>query len=227
MLRKKLTAIIFIMTLLSSFAQTITVDASTNAKEVLNGAALNPVSTNYAPLDQLVDKVLSKNIKDDMSTYDKVKACYDYLIHNISYSSNLFQSTAYQEIMKASYSSLWDKKVVYYAYCALKNKKESCYGYSSAFVVLTRAIGLESYVVQGKTALARGGYGNHWWVNIKIDGKYYVFDPNVDDDIAKGSTIYYYRFCKLDSEVPDKYIYNSRKEDVNSFHECKELEQNK
>ncbi|GEM_PF-3247282 len=219
MLRKKLTAIIFIMTLLSSFAQTITVDASTNAKEVLNGAALNPVSTNYAPLDQLVDKVLSKNIKDDMSTYDKVKACYDYLIHNISYSSNLFQSTAYQEIMKASYSSLWDKKVVYYAYCALKNKKESCYGYSSAFVVLTRAIGLESYVVQGKTALARGGYGNHWWVNIKIDGKYYVFDPNVDDDIAKGSTIYYYRFCKLDSEVPDKYIYNSRKEDVNSFHE--------
>lgn len=219
MLRRRLTAIIVIITLLSSFTQTITVEASTNAKEVLNRATLNPVSTNYAPLDKLVEKVLSNYTKDDMSTYDKVKACYDYLIHNISYSSNIFQASAYQEIMNAPYSSSWDKKVMYYAYCALKNKKESCYGYSSAFVVLTRAIGLESYVMQGKTALARGGYGNHWWVNIKIDGKYYVFDPNVDDDIAKGSTIYYYRFCKLDSEVSDKYIYTNRKEDVNQFHE--------
>ncbi|KAB1438517.1 Ig-like domain-containing protein [Candidatus Galacturonibacter soehngenii] len=219
MLRKKLTAIVLIITLLSTMTQAITVNAATNAKEVLNGATLNPIPTNYAPLDKLVRKVLKKYMKDDMNTYEKVKACYDYLIHNVSYSSNIFQAKAYQEIMSASYSSSWDKKVIYYAYCALKNKKESCYGYSSAFVVLTRAIGLESYVMQGKTALAKGGYGNHWWVNIKIDGKYYVFDPNVDENIAKGNTIYYYRFCKLDAEVPDKYIYTNRKEDINQFHE--------
>lgn len=219
MLRNKITAVILIIALCFSLAQSIITEASTNERDVLNSAALYPINTNYAPLDKLVNKVLKKYVKDDMSTYEKVKACYDYLINNVSYSSNLFDATAYQEIMNSSYSSDWDKKIIYYAYCALNKKKESCYGYSSALVVLTRAIGLESYVMQGETALAKGGYGNHWWVNIKIDGKYYVFDPNVDDDMANGKTIYYYRFCKLDSEVPGKYIYTDRGKDVNQFNE--------
>lgn len=191
-----------------------------NTEDIINSAPLKPVFTNYEPLDRLVKGVLKKYTNDGMSTYEKVKACYDYLIKNITYSSNIFDARAYNDIFnKSGYKSEWDKKIAYYAYCALKSKKESCYGYSSAFAVLTRAIGLESYVMQGQTALSRGGYGNHWWVNIKIGGKYYVFDPNVDSNIAKGGTIYYYRFCKLDSEVPDKYIYNSRKKDVAAFNE--------
>lgn len=213
----KITAIILIIILGFQLTPALTAEASTNAKEVLNSAPLTPINSNYAPLDKLVQKVLKKYIKEDMSTYEKVKACYDYLINNMSYSSNIFNASAYNEIMNASYNSSWDKKIIYYAYSALNNKKDSCYGYSSAFVVLTRAIGLDSYVMQGKTVLAKGGYGNHWWVNIKIDGKYYVFDPNVEDDIAKGKTIYYYRFCKLDTEVPGKYIYANKEEDVNQF----------
>ena len=38
MLRKKLTAIVLIITLLCTMTQAITVNAATNAKEVLNGA---------------------------------------------------------------------------------------------------------------------------------------------------------------------------------------------
>jgi uncharacterized protein YjdB len=217
--RNKIVAVVLVLCLCFQLTPALTVEAATNAKEVLNSASLSPIHTNYAPLDKLVQKVLKKYIKEDMSTYEKVKACYDYLINNMSYSSNIFNASAYQEIMNSPYNSSWDKKIIYYAYSALNNKKDSCYGYSSAFVVLTRAIGLESYVMQGQTALAKGGYGNHWWVNIKIDGNYYVFDPNVDDDIAKGKTIYYYRFCKLDSEVPGKYIYSNKKEDINQFNQ--------
>lgn len=191
-----------------------------NTEDIINSASLKPIKTNYEPLDKLVQSVLKKYTNDTMSTYEKVKACYDYLIKNISYSSNIFDADAYSDIFyKSGYKSEWDKKIAYYAYCALKSKKESCYGYSSAFAVLTRAIGLESYVMQGQTALSKGGYGNHWWVNIKINGKYYVFDPNVDSNIAKGGTIYYYRFCRLDSEVPDKYIYKNRKKDAADFNE--------
>jgi uncharacterized protein YjdB len=209
---------ILILTLSAPLFLPITTKAAKSTKEVLSNAPLSPVRTNYAPLDKLVNQVLQSTIKSDMTTYEKVKACYDYLIENMTYSNNIFDYTAYKDLMYTSnYSSDWDRKILYYAYCALKNKKDSCYGYSSAFVVLTRAIGLESYVMQGKTSLAKGGYGNHWWVNIKIDGKYYVFDPNVEDNIAKGGAIYYYRFCKLDSEIPSKYIYKDRKADVINF----------
>lgn len=219
-IRKRLTAIILTVAMCIQFIPTIDAKAATNEKDVLNSASLSPINTNYAPLDKLVQEVLKDTITNDMTTYEKVRACYNFLIKNMSYSSNIFNLTAYYEIMyRSNYSSDWDRKVLYYAYSALNNKKDSCYGYSSAFVVLTRAIGLESYVVQGKTALAKGGYGNHWWVNIKIDGKYYVFDPNVDDDIAKGGTIYYYRFCKLDSDVPNKYIYTDREKDIKNFND--------
>lgn len=217
---KRIVAVVLVFTLCISLTPAMQVKAATNVKTVLNNAPLSSIKTNYAPLDELVQNVLKNTITNDMTTYEKVMACYNYLINNMSYSKNIFDLKTYTEIKYTSkYSSEWDRNVIYYAYSALKNNKDSCYGYSSAFVVLTRAIGLESYVVQGKTAMAKGGYGNHWWVNIKIDGNYYVFDPNVEDDIAKGGTINYYRFCKLDSEVPSKYIYTDREKDVINFNE--------
>jgi uncharacterized protein YjdB len=219
-LYKRIVAVVVLFMLCISLTPAMQVKAATDAKSVLNNAPLSSIKTNYAPLDELVQNVLKNTITNDMTTYEKAMACYNYLINNMSYSKNIFDLKAYTEIMYTSkYSSDWDRKVIYYGYSALKNNRDSCYGYSSAFVVLTRAIGLESYVVQGKTALAKGGYGNHWWVNIKIDGNYYVFDPNVEDDIAKGGTINYYRFCKLDSELPKKYIYTDREKDVINFNE--------
>ncbi|MFA9377539.1 MAG: Ig-like domain-containing protein [Lachnotalea sp.] len=216
----RITAIIVCIVIGMQLFPAIEVEAKTDSKSILNSASVSPIITNYKPLDKLVETILDEIITKDMTNYEKVMACYNYLIDTMSYSSNVFNLVAYTEIMYTSnYSSNWDRKVIYYAYSALKNKKDSCYGYSAAFVVLTRAIGLESYVMQGQTALAKGGYGNHWWVNIKIDNKYYIFDPNVEDDIAKGGTIYYYRFCKLDSELSSKYVYTDRELDVSNFND--------
>ena len=45
----------------------------------------------------------------------------------------------------------------------------------------------------------------HIWTFINISGTEYVFDPQIDDNIAKGGLVYYYRFCKTYDEVPDSY----------------------
>ncbi len=44
------------------------------------------------------------------------------------------------------------------------------------------------------------------WCVVVIDGMEYVFDPQVEDNIANGGKIRYLRFCKTYDEVADKYI---------------------
>ena len=61
---------------------------------------------------------------------------------------------------------------------------------------MTRAIGLETYLQNGQTSSSKGGFTGHTWCTIMINGVPYLFDPQVEDNIAKGGAIYYYRFCQ-------------------------------
>ena len=45
----------------------------------------------------------------------------------------------------------------------------------------------------------------HAWCVININGTEYVFDPQIDDNIARGGVIGYYRFCKTYDEIPGSY----------------------
>lgn len=128
-------------------------------------------------LNTYTNYILSVITTPEMSTYQKVKACYDWIIEHYNRGD-------------------WDEC---YGYM-------DCYGYTDAFVYLTRAIGLNSYFVHGETHMASGGYTNHGWAVIIIDGTEYVFDPEIDDNIAKGGKTGYYRFGKTYAEIPDKYI---------------------
>ena len=87
-----------------------------------------------------------------------------------------------------------------------KNHVGVCDDYTAAFVFMTRAIGLESYYQSGQTHKASGGYTGHAWCVMLIDGTQYVFDPQVEDNIAGGGKISYQRFCKTYDEVAGKYI---------------------
>jgi transglutaminase/protease-like cytokinesis protein 3 len=57
-------------------------------QNVLNNATLNPFRSDFTPAYEEIDKVFASIFKDGMTTYDKVKACYDYLINNCSYGHN-------------------------------------------------------------------------------------------------------------------------------------------
>ena len=176
-----------------------TTQSMSSIETILNNAPLNPKKSPYEPLNELIEQLLSEILNDTMTTYQKVKTCYDYLIENCSYGEN----TAINDYM-------WSLDYFYYteevkAYGMLIGFVGGCSDYSAAFAMMMQAIGLDCYTVEGMTSAAAGGYLYHIWCEMKIDGVIYVFDPQVEDNIAKGGTVRYYRFGKTYEQVPEKY----------------------
>lgn len=160
------------------------------ASEVLNGAELYPTATGADYCDEVVQDTLAQITTDDMSTFDKVLACYNYLVDNCSYGDN---------VLRLDFE---DVNATARAYGMLVGHVGACDDYSCAFAALTRTIGLNCYTVYGQTARASGGYTGHIWCVINIDGVEYVFDPQIDDNIGGSS---YYRFCVTYDETPGSY----------------------
>ncbi len=179
--------------------QQTTTSISSSVQNVLNKAKLNPKRSDFEPLNKEIDAVFAEVIANDMTTYEKVKACYDYLIDYCSYGNNAAASDYSDFYFSGYYNEVS-------AYGMLKGKVGVCDDYSVAFAMLMEALGLNCYTVSGQTAKAGGGYTGHIWCEMNIDGTIYVFDPQVEDNIAKGGDVYYYRFCKKYEEVPTKYI---------------------
>jgi len=160
------------------------------AEYVLNNAELYPTSTGVAYCDEVVWATLNRITTDDMSTYEKVLACYNYLIDTCSYGDNVLRLDFPEDNGTAR------------AYGMLVGHVGACDDYSCAFAALVRAIGLNCYTVYGQTARADGGYTGHIWCVIAVDGVEYVFDPQIDDNIGGSS---YYRFCVTYDDTPGAY----------------------
>lgn len=178
-----------------------TVNNGTTIETLLNKAPLNPMKTNCPSLDRMVSSVFSRIHKPSMSTYEKVKACYDYLIDTVTYDFCLEKpDDAYK------YQAYYDEKVVEDAYGVLKTNIGTCVEYSAAFMVMCRAIGLDAYVAGGGVISKSGGYTGHKWSLIKLNGTYYVFDPQVQ---SNNMHIPYYFFGKTYSQLGDMYKFLS------------------
>lgn len=173
--------------------------AASNLQKVINSATLNPFRSDFTPAYEEIDKVFASIFKDGMTTYDKVKACYDYLINNCSYGHNEFVMD-YIDYYFAGYT--YEVRT----YGILKGKIGVCDDYSAAFATMMQALGLNCYVVGGQTSKSGGGYTGHAWCEMNINGTIYVFDPQVEDNIAKGGKIKNYRFGKTYDQVKGKYI---------------------
>ena len=197
--------ILFVMMLLISSSV-----FAADARYLLNSAPLKPTITNFAPCDNAVHRTLVQITNNSMSTYEKVKACYDYLINTCSYGNKVRNYTFVDGVLSnSSYRITLDdfnnNRGPYNAYVMLEEHVGVCDDYSCAFAALVRAIGLNCYTIGGLTSKASGGMTPHLWTVIKINGKEYVFDPQIDDNIAKGGRIGYYRFCKTYAEVSGSY----------------------
>lgn len=157
---------------------------------LLNNAPLQPTATGADYCDKIVKLTLTHITNDKMTTYEKVKACYDYLVSTCRYGDNVLRLNFPEANATAR------------AYGMLSGHIGACDDYSCAFAALTRAIGLNCYTVYGQTARASGGYTGHIWCAMKINGVEYVFDPQIDDNI--GANVYY-RFCVTYNETPGSY----------------------
>ncbi len=177
-----------------------TTQSMSSIETILNNAPLNSKKSPYEPLNELIEQLLSEILNGTMTTYQKVKTCYDYLIENCSYGKN----TAINDYVWIGDHFLYSMEDIK-AYGMLVGFVGGCSDYSSAFAMIMQAIGLDCYIVEGVTSAAAGGYVYHIWCEMKIDGVIYVFDPQVEDNIAKGGTVKYYRFGKMYEQVPEKY----------------------
>lgn len=161
------------------------IDNGKTPAQRLNSAVLSPKETLSAKEEKILLKYLDKIISDDMTNYEKAVACYDYIIKNTVY----------------DYGG-WANPVK----AVLEDGYGTCTEYSYVYAAMLNYIGFDAKTVDGKTAMAAGGYGYHMWVEVTINGQVYVMDPQVDDNMSWGAYISHDRFCKTYSEVKDKYI---------------------
>lgn len=175
---------------------------STDPKDILNSAQLYaPCYTGDKEIDARVQEILGQIITDDMTTYDKTLAIYNWIIDNNYYA---WHASNY----RGNYTSIYDTWCVSQSYSSLCLGYGSCVNYASAFVVLTRAIGLESYKIYGALHNANVNR-DHGWAIVNINGKLYTFDPQLSDEAEGngwGNAMDY--FCKDDEHpnIKDYYV---------------------
>lgn len=174
---------------------------STDPRDIINSAQLYaPLYTGDAEIDARVQEILGQIITDGMTTYDKTLAIYNWIMDNNYYAGHA-------SYYRGNYISNYDTWCVSQSYSSLCLGYGSCVNYASAFVVLTRAIGLDSYKVYG--ALSNENVNrDHGWAVVNINGTLYTFDPQLSDEAVGngwGSAMDY--FCKSDEHPNVKGYY--------------------
>ena len=163
----------------------------TSAEARLGNATLTPDRNWPEPLLTLADQVIAQ--AGGSTPYETLLGCYDWLIQNCAYGYDVVRMGQGGRIAEDAYS-------------ILTNRVGVCDNYSAAFAVMARMLGFDARLQSGQTHRAAGGYTGHAWCVINIHGVDYVFDPQVEDNIAAGGAIRHLRFCKTYEEVPDKYV---------------------
>lgn len=180
-------------------------------KQVINNAPLNPMRTNDADLDKIIDDIFAQIITDDMTTYEKTRALFNYLVQTNEYGYLLAIKT------QTSYVSLYDVDVVTRAKTIFKYKTGTCIDFAAAFMCLTRRIGLNCYMVQGRITDLNGKTYHHGWNTIRVDGIDYTFDSQADFRVRqrdeKGET----KFVNFGTYYPNVFLVQYVNLAVNTF----------
>ena len=72
-----------------------------------------------------------------------------------------------------------------FALNGFKTGKGNCYGMAATFYCMAKVLGYDAHQVSGYVPLRGGGQGPHSWVEIKIDGTVYVFDPDFTHETGR------------------------------------------
>ena len=85
-----------------------------------------------------------------------------------------------------------DPGIEWYADYGFKNKKGNCYVMAATFYEMAINLGYNARQMSGKVPLRVGGLGPHSWVEIKINGTTYVFDPDFTESTGKNGYMIHY-----------------------------------
>lgn len=132
------------------------------------------VTSPYSAIMNQAANVVEASSTRSMSQSKQLEAAFNYVASNTSYVRSLDTPTGD-----------WVKS---YAMETLGTGTGNCYGYAAAFAYVARGLGYESRVCTGTVQSALGGRTDHAWTEVKVGGKWYIFDTEMQN--AKGSGYY-------------------------------------
>ena len=212
-MRKAFSVLCCLLLFASAFAPPVSA-AKNDVRDLLNAAPLSPLKTGYEPLDRQIGEILSQITTDGMSTFEKTVAAFDYCVKNFTYERSEIVLTS---DLLARYLVRDDVISIMQAETMLRTRHGVCDDFAALFMIFTRAIGLESYKVGGKVRAAGGGMTGHQWDVIRLKGKDYLFDAQLENQYyVRGGTITY-DFFGIPLEEADWYDLSSMETNIDGF----------
>lgn len=205
-LSKKLFALILTAMLLLSSSISAFAEETYSLEAAINSMELNPTSTNSPELDAYLDSLLASITTDEMTTYEKLTSCFEYIIANTSYASHMRYLGSY--INGVTCSSIYRQfgEVEGFGAVVLASGKGMCNAYASAWMLLAQKIGVSSKLVEGSTRSGRGGYSYHKWAEVVVDGVTYVVDPQLQQSLRRYWANDYSVYFSTYSQIPGRYV---------------------
>ena len=77
----------------------------------------------------------------------------------------------------------------------------SCEDFAAAMVMLLRAAGFEADYVAGYTLSVEQVYIDHAWAVVKLDGRWYHLDPQLEQNVSRGNRLAYRYYLRSDGEL--------------------------
>ena len=129
-------------------------------------------------LNEEITTIVDKKVKTSDSAKKKLKKLFTYVEKDFDYG----RKTGFE-----AYDG-WEKD---YALEMLKDGKGSCYHYAAVYAFLAKkATGYSVRVGVGQTNGFSGSLQKHAWTEVKISGKWYICDTNMDKYAADSSQKY-------------------------------------
>ncbi|MCR5558665.1 MAG: hypothetical protein K6F75_14030 [Butyrivibrio sp.] len=128
----------------------------------------------YNSLMNLAGAVVAASSTGSMKSAQQLEAAFYYLANTVSYVRS-------SEVP----SDDWVKD---YAVNTMSTKSGNCYGYAASFAYIAKGLGYDAKVCTGTVRSSLGGRTAHAWTEVKVGGKWYVFDAEMQN--AKGSGYY-------------------------------------
>lgn len=140
------------------------------------------------------EKIVNKKVKQTDSEKKKLKKLFNFVEKNYDY----------KRTMDFVPYSGWEKN---YASEMYSEKKGSCYHFAAAYAFLAKkATGCNVRIGIGKTSGFSETLQDHAWVEVNINSKLYICDPNMDKYAENSSGKY---FLKKRDKL--KNVYNNFK----------------
>lgn len=151
-----------------------------------------------------IDNIVQKNIKEDLTTEDKIKTFHDYIINNTKYDKERANNMSDEE---------YENSESHTATGLLKNHIALCGGYSDIMSIYMTKLGVQNIRISAD---------KHVWNLVRINDKWLHLDATWDDPVTNtGSQIIIHDYFLIDTKQLLKADTHEHNYNQNFYREAK------